>query len=272
MKISIYTFVQNGIRFDFHVVEMLKHHIDLADEIIVNEGYSTDGTYEAIKDLHPKIKVFRSHWDKSDPKRWYQKFKNACREKCSGDWCILLDCDEFIPEWEFERIRETLAKADKIIYPMKYINFYGNYKVFNTAPERFHWPAIKYTIHKNLPDIKVWGDGSNVKLTLWEDNYYPASHVGEPFVTVHHFGFVRHPARLRQKWRKQKLRNDNNKWDFVPDFVFNLFPHNWLDPYFLDSLELYDGPYIRAVRENPQEFIRDSLRTYQYLQKKRGPK
>jgi hypothetical protein len=67
MKISIYTFVKDGLYYDFHVVPMLKHHLPLADEIIVNEGYSTDGTYEAIKDLDPKVRVERFHWDRSDP-------------------------------------------------------------------------------------------------------------------------------------------------------------------------------------------------------------
>ena len=39
MKLSLYTFVRNGLRYDFHVVEMLKHHLPLVDELIVNEGY-----------------------------------------------------------------------------------------------------------------------------------------------------------------------------------------------------------------------------------------
>ena len=270
MKLSIYTFVRNGLYLDFHVVEMLKHHIKLADEIIVNEGYSTDGTYEAIKDLHPKIKVFRSRWDESEPHKWSKRFKNACRKRCTGDWCILLDCDEFIPEWSFSEIRKTLEHADKIIYPMRYLNFYANYKVINAEPEKFGWPAIKYTIHRNSPNITVWGDGSNVKVSSWEDNYYPSSHVGAPFVTVHHFGFVRNPARLREKWRKQKMRNEDNKWDFLPGWLFNLFPHNWKDPFFLPSLNLYDGPYMQCVLDNPKEFIRDSLKLYRYLKKRRS--
>lgn len=270
MKLSIYTFVRNGLYLDFHLVEMLKHHIPLADEIIVNEGYSDDGTYEAIKDINPKIQVFRSHWDRSEPQKWYEKFKNECRERCTGDWCILLDCDEFIPEWEFPVIRETLANTEKIIYPMEYINFYGNYRVFNAEPDKFGWPALKYTIHRNIPEMIVWGDGSNVKLSSWKDGYYPSLYAGKTFVTVHHFGFVRKAARLREKWRKQKMINEGNKWDFVPSFIFNLLPHNWKDPFFLPYLDIYDGPYIKTVRDNPQEFVRDSLKLYNYLEKRRS--
>ncbi len=270
MKLSIYTFVKDGLYYDFHVVEMLKHHIPLADEIIVNEGYSKDGTYEAIATLHQKIKVFRSHWDKSNPKEWYRKFKNACREKCTGDWCILLDCDEFIPEWEFPKIRRTLENTNKIIYPMKYINFYGNYKVFNAYPEKIGWPAIKYTIHRNLPDMTIWGDGSNVKLSSWEDNQYPNNLVGDPLVTVHHFGFVRDAARLRQKWRKQKMANENSKWDFLPGFIFDILPHRWNDPFFTPYLDIYDGPYIKPVKESPEKFIRDGLKMYKHLKRRRS--
>ena len=91
MRLSIYTFVKDGLYFDFHVVAMLKHHLPLADEIIVNEGYSTDGTYEAIKDLDARIKVHRFEWDRSEPDAWHRKFKNQARELCAGDWCILLD-------------------------------------------------------------------------------------------------------------------------------------------------------------------------------------
>src|ERR1700682_5667295 len=67
MKLSIYTFVKNGLFYDFHVAAMLRHHLPLADEIVVNEGYSSDGTYEVIRDIDPKIKIHRSQWDQTTP-------------------------------------------------------------------------------------------------------------------------------------------------------------------------------------------------------------
>ena len=262
MKISIYTFVKNGLFLDFHVLEMLKHHLPLADEIIVNEGFSSDSTYEKIRDIDPKIIISRSHWDTSDPSGWHRKFKNFARQQCTGSWCILLDCDEFIPEWEFDSIRLFLSKTKKDIIPLRYLNFYGNYKVYCVTPQKHNWPALKHTIHRNIKEIEVWGDGSNVKCM---DDDTPSRYSDVSF-ECHHFGFVRHPARLRQKWNFQSrlyAPSMKNKW--VPRFIFDLFPHKWEDEDYLADLQIYNGPYIEAVKNNPAEFTRDNFKLYNKL-------
>jgi hypothetical protein len=263
MKLSIYTFVKDGLYYDFHVVDMLRHHLPLADEIVVNEGYSEDGTYEAIRDLDPKIKVSRNVWDRSDPSMWHIKFKEVARRQCTGDWCILLDCDEFIPEWEFGHIREVLEHTRKDVIPLHYVHFYGNYRVLNTGPEKFGWPVRKATVHRNLDTMEVWGDGSNVRVRGSAD--YPVN--DEVLCDCHHFGFVRNPARLRQKWRTQAKQHNpkNPKWDRTPGLVFDLMPHRWEDEDFLPHLELYDGPHVKAVRDNPDEFVRDQFRLLDVL-------
>ena len=263
MKLSIYTFAKDALYLDFHLVDMLKHHLPLADEIIVDEGYSTDGTYEAIRDIDPKIKIFRNEWDRSDPKTWSIKYRNRARLNCTGDWCIMLDDDEFIPEWDFERLRDQLASSHQPILQMNYLNFYGNYKVFNARPDKFGWPVWKFAIHRNLPEIAAWGDGANIrfadKVDVRDKEYY-----GDSGIVVHHFGTVRHAARLRQKWRHQDMRNRHGsakkpKWDRTPGFLFDAFPHRWTDPHFWDDLQLYEGPYIKAVLDNPSEFTRDEM-------------
>ena len=264
MYLSIYTFIQNGLFLDYHVRAMLKHHLPLADEIIVNEGYSSDGTFEAISDIDPKIRIFRSQWGKPRDKVWFSSFKDAARRECRGDWCILLDCDEFIPEWEFDRLRAHLETTTAVMIPIRVTNFYGNYRVYNSQPDKFTWPSRKMVIHRNLPDIEVWGDGANVRLRHsaldWNSCAYE--------VSCHHFGYVRHPGRLRQKWRNTFAPvYDKNwiNWLKLPSFVFDLRPHNWMDAEFLSDLALYEGPYIRAVREDPSEFVRDGFALYRYL-------
>jgi glycosyltransferase involved in cell wall biosynthesis len=267
MLLSIYTFVKNGLYYDYHVVDMLKHHLPLADEIIVNEGRSSDGTYEQISRLDPKIKVFRSEWGNPKDFSWFVKFKDSARNLCKGEWCILLDCDEFIPEWEFQRIRDYLERAQEIMIPVQLINFYGNYKVFHSDPEKIGWPARKMIIHRNLPNMEVWGDGSNVRLKgqafTWD--------VSPQHFLCHHFGFVRNPARLRQKWRNiQGLHAERPPWFRLPSFLFDWKPHDWMDPGFLCDLALYEGPLIRAVKQNPTEFIRDKELLTRYLRQQVG--
>lgn len=269
MKLSIYTSVQNGIYLDYHVCAMLKHHLPLADEIIVNEGMSNDGTFESIKDISDKIKIYRHVWDRSDPLTWHIKFKNTARKLCSGDWCILLDSDEFIPEWEFERLRTTLETTEKAMLPVRFVHFYGNYRVCKVRHEHIkHTPILGMRIHRNLSSIEVWGDGANVRM---QSVPYTLPLAEEAF-ECHHFGEVRHPARLRQKWRTQAKQHNSKKprWDWIPGFVFNWFPHDWHDPDFLADLDVYDGPLIQAVQSDPNEFVRDKFVLLDLLQKRRA--
>jgi Glycosyl transferase family 2 len=263
MRLSIYTYVKNGLYQDYHVLEMLKHHLPLADEIVVNEGYSSDGTYERITAIDPKIRVFRTVWpDPRDSYSWYLPLKDAPRRECKGEWCLHLDADEFIPEWEFDEIRAYIASVTEDLIPVRFVNFYGNYKV-NVQPSK----AVlkhKMILHRNRPDIEFWGDGANVRLRDRELDWgaSPAR------FTCHHFGEVRHPARLRNKWHVQGAMYKGIRRLFrYPALLFNLFPHDWKDPQFLDNLEIYEGPYIKAVRDNPEEFVRDNLQLYEYLKR-----
>lgn len=256
MKISLYTAVRNGIENDFHVEAMLRHHAPLFDEIVVNEGYSTDATFERICGIAKNVTVFRSHWGEPNDIGWYVRFKEEARKRCAGDWCVLLDCDEFIPEWEMENLRETLKRTSEKMLPVKLINFYGNYRVYHSAPDVVNWPARKMIIHRNDPKIEIWGDGSNVRMKGRELDWKC-----DPVLTVHHFGMVRDPGILRYKWWMQ-ARSFKGRGGRVhpPRMLFKLFPHNWKDGQFYDDLAVYGGHLIQAVRDDPSEFVRDKMR------------
>ena len=259
MQLSIYTYVKNGLYYDFHVVEMLKHHLPLADEIVVNEGFSTDGTYEAISQIDPKIRITRAPWEKpGNSFQWYSVLKDAARRLCRGQWCLHLDADEFIPEWEFEPMRALLTTCQETMLPLDMLDFYGNYKVYNAKPIC----SRKMILHRNVPEIEFWGDGANVKLRGQEFNWGPLP----PQFTVHHFGSVRHAARLREKWHIQGRMYGKGKKIKLPGFVFDFLPHDWTDREFIENLAIYDGPYIKAVRDNPAEFVRDDFALLKLLE------
>jgi hypothetical protein len=262
MKISIYTFVRNGLRLDYHVVAMLKHHLAFADEIVVNEGYSEDDTYEAIRDIDPRIHVVRSDWNTVEPKLSRLKYVAETRRLCSGDWCIMLDADEFIPEWEFERLRAHLSATRFPLIQLKYIHFYGNYQVYNDVTGRPFPPLHNPRVHRNQDDVEVWGDASRVRLVGRKDG----EGVDPESFAVHHFGEVRHPARLRQKWHEQHRGDNLNKKRWLPAFVFDIKPHDWMDPAILPYLKIYEGRVMQCVRNDPAEFTRDGLILLNHLQ------
>jgi glycosyltransferase involved in cell wall biosynthesis len=255
MKISIYTFVRNGLYLDYHVVPMLRHHLGLADEIIVNEGYSDDGTYEAIKDIDPRIRVIRSRWDEVEPKVSRLKYVTETRHLCTGDWCIMLDADEFIPEWEFERLRAHLAHTTYPLIQLRYTHFYGNYRVYNDASTRPFPPMYNPRVHRRGAPVEVWGDASRVRLV----GHNGPDVVDPECFDVHHFGEVRRPARLRQKWHEQHRGDNLNKKRWLPKFVFDVLPHDWMDPALLPYLRLYEGQIMECVRADPDEFTRDGM-------------
>ena len=247
---------------------MLKHHLPLADEIVVNEGYSTDGTYEAIKDLDPKIKIFRTKWHQPKDESWWIHFKDAARRQCTGDWCLHLDSDEFIPDWDFDRLRAHLATTSDTLIPTTFKNFWGNYRVYHADPGKIRWVTSKMIIHRNLPDaIEFRGDGSNVKVKgqnfTWDTSKLRFD--------VHHFGGVRYAGHLRRAyWLQGRFRSGRAIWARPPQFMFDLFPQNWADPDFIDGLAIYDGPFIKAVHDNPDRFARDKFYLFNLLSQRKA--
>jgi hypothetical protein len=142
------------------------------------------------------------------------------------------------------------------------LNFYGNYKVYNADPARFRWPGRKVIVHRNRPDVEVYGDASSVRIVGQEAVWDAPS-----LLTIHHFGFVRKGARLREKWRNMRGRLYLARAPrfLIPSFVFDLVPHKWTDPDYLPHLRTYDGPFIRAVTDDPDEFVRDRFKLYKHL-------
>ena len=262
MRLSLYTFVKDGIRLDYHTVAMLKYHAKFFDEIAVVEGYSKDGTYEAICNIDPKIKIIRKELGRQSQMgvSWTANAKDTARRACTGDWCVLLDSDELLPKWEFDRLRLVCTTTTEDMFAVRPIHFYGNYRV-HLLPK---YAKFGYRIHRNLEDIEVWGDGMNVRRRGVELKEYSDENAFE----IHHFGEVRHPARLREKWRAQGRRHKaNRKRDWIPSFAFDIFPHRWCIPELLPDMRIYDGPFISAVQDDPDEFVRDGFKVYHWLRK-----
>lgn len=89
-----------------HNIEDCLKSVDWADEIVVVDSESTDGTAEIARNFSPKVKVLVTDWP------GYGKQKQRALEMATGDWVLSLDADERVTsdlKWE---IQKNILKLD----------------------------------------------------------------------------------------------------------------------------------------------------------------
>ena len=83
-----------------HITEVLEN-LGFADEIIVVDSFSTDGTAELIQD-HPKARLLQR------PFVSFTDQKTFALEQARNDWILFMDADERIPDSLRSEILETV--------------------------------------------------------------------------------------------------------------------------------------------------------------------
>ena len=63
MKVSGFTFIRNGIKYDYPIVEAIKSILPICDEFVVAVGNSEDDTLKLIQNISDeKIKIIETVW------------------------------------------------------------------------------------------------------------------------------------------------------------------------------------------------------------------
>ena len=83
-------------------IEKCLESIAFADEIIVIDSYSTDGTYEYLLQQE-NVRVIQH------PFKNFTAQKSYALEQASNDWILFVDADEVVTEQLRDEIQETLA-------------------------------------------------------------------------------------------------------------------------------------------------------------------
>lgn len=89
-----------------HIQKCIKG-IDFADEIIVVDSFSTDGTYEYLK-KHPKIKVIQKKFEN------FTSQKSFALQMATNDWVLFVDADEIVSKSLKLEILETICSNTNI--------------------------------------------------------------------------------------------------------------------------------------------------------------
>jgi glycosyltransferase involved in cell wall biosynthesis len=142
--------------------------ISFADEIIVVDSYSTDGTYEYLLN-HPKVRVIQN------PFKNFTAQKAFTLKQATNDWVLFLDADEIVPENLKNEIKATINNNPKhvaywfyrkFMFQKERLRFSGwqtdkNYRLFRKSKVNF---SNKRIVHETLDIVGTTGILKN-KLT-----------------------------------------------------------------------------------------------------------
>ena len=135
-------------------IENCLQSVDFADEIIVVDSYSTDGTYEYLSS-HPKVKVLQHPFEN------FTLQKSFALQQASNDWILFLDADEVVPTPLKEEIIDTVNSGEphvaywfyrQFMFGDQPLRFSGwqtdkNYRLFRKSKAKF---SDKKIVHETL--------------------------------------------------------------------------------------------------------------------------
>ncbi|WP_437370856.1 glycosyltransferase family 2 protein [Maribacter litoralis] len=125
-------------------IEKCIESVSFADEIIVVDSYSTDGTYEYLKQ-HSKVKVIQNPFEN------FTAQKSFALKQAKNDWVLFLDADEIVSDVLQNEITETISSETDIaafwfyrqfMFKNEKLNFSGwqtdkNYRLFRKSKAVF---------------------------------------------------------------------------------------------------------------------------------------
>ena len=200
MKVCGFSFVKNGVKFDYPVVEAITSILPACDKFIVAVGDCNDGTRELIESIgSDKIEIIDTVWDPNLRVRGRvlasetNKAFDAIPEEY--DWCFYIQGDEVVHEKYLPVIVSAMGKyqsikeVDGLI--MRYLHFYGTYDYY--ADSR-RWYRSEIRIIKNNKGIRSWNDAQGFR---WKN----AKKLTGAFIDVkmYHYGWVKPPKIMKDK-------------------------------------------------------------------------
>lgn len=124
---------------------------DIADEIVVVDGGSTDNTVQICRDLGAT--VVRHSWNHD-----FSESKNVMIEACSGEWILNLDADEHLEGESINLIRQTLIhvaekKLGCVAFKLPRKNHYPSHDPDSPHFGPPFFPDFQVRLFKNMPDL-----------------------------------------------------------------------------------------------------------------------
>lgn len=212
MKISAFSFLRNGAKLHYPIIESIRSALPLVDEFVIALGDSDpdDDTRERIEAIgSDKIVLFDTVWDLETYPRGTEHAHQTdlAKERCSGDWLIYLQGDEVLHEDDFDTIRESCERwqDDERVEGMlfDYLHFWGDY---DHVHDSHTWYKQEVRLVRNRPDIHSFRSAQSFRrIPDFDGLSYREKEGTHKIVVVHsgarifHYGWVRPPAAMQTK-------------------------------------------------------------------------
>jgi len=242
MKISVYIIA-------FNESEKIKDCINSvlwADEIIVADSHSTDGTTEISESLGAK--VVHINFD------GYGKLRNEAISHCQGEWIFSLDSDERCTAEVRDEIIRTIHHPEFDIYRVPRKNFFmgrwikhsGWYPNFR-QPQLFRNGMMSYDlkpVHEGFISKSKNGIGV-LKNSIWQ---FPFKNMEEVIHKANRYSSLG-VAKLEDKGKRGSIfiAFIHGPWSFLKHYIFKL---GFLDggPGFVIAFGNFEGTFYRYVK------------------------
>jgi hypothetical protein len=199
MKVCGFTFVRNGVKYDYPFLESILSLLPLCDEVVVAVGLSDDCTREKITSLHSsKIRIFDTVWDESIRKGGaiLSQQTNIALDQITGDWAVYLQADEVLHEQDYLAMKEAMEryKDSREVEGLlvNYKHFYGGYQYIGNSRR---WYRREIRIVRPNTGVRSWGDAQGFRINGKK------LHVKLIPAAIYHYGWVKPPEiqQLKQK-------------------------------------------------------------------------
>lgn len=208
MKISGFSYVRNGLYYDYPFQEAIRSVLPLCDEFVVAVGDSTDGTREAVQAIDPqKIKIVDTQWDMRlrEGGKIFALQANAALDHITGDWAFHIQADEVIHEKDLPKIKAAIEQydADKRVegFILPFLHFWGSFNYIRNT-RRVH--AHEVRLFRNIPVVRSYRDSQGFRKYTSLAQYEQNQALGEKLrvkkidAPVYHYNGVR-PAKVMSK-------------------------------------------------------------------------
>ena len=245
MKVSGFTFIRNGVIYDFPIVEAITSILPICDEFVVAVGKSDDDTLGLINSIgSPKIRIIETVWDES--LREGGKVLAVETDKAfdalspDSDWAFYVQGDEVFHENDLPKIKAAMEQylGDKRVEGLLFhhVNLYGSYDYVANSRK---WIKKEIRVIRNNKDIRSWKDAMSFR---WKDERKLDVKMVE--ATIYHYGWVKPPkAQMAKRASFEKLWHDDN---WVEKNVPKVDEFDYSQ---IDQVEHFKGTHPKVMHE-----------------------